>query len=645
VMWGTRADSFYGGHDFQQTSHDWSANQSAERHRDGWPSGDQQRLMQQQLAQHQHAASLQQQAIQQHVLQKLQQEMIANQQGHQPPAWDSSRKDEKRSPVLQLSLALGVQPETLGMQGYDPQAIREYHKQEQQFEARSLQRLRTAQGAKDMPVKGQRTGQQLRQLLDFYFEPFNLQHNKYLIDLIYRKVGTPKKAGPLPVEAIFDFSFGLQELLGLNRIAAALEKLRNSGCEAGPWPTGMAGSSMLYVRRRGSKTIPPDYNNEVVGYEVGDLKHLMWTESGQLTLKSFFEVRIFVAVNGALPADVFPAAVSGQVSTLWEQQSQAPGRILSIIGLNLGTELEKSFDEHQAQQYQGQLKRQLMLFRSDLICLQGLNPLTGCVGEVIAAALKDEGFDYAWAAGADSGEASCIFWDARRLSLVRHFEHDGAVAVDLQAHLCEESPGIIRVVNIKAKVPTSDDNGLEHLFDRQDGQPLIVCADCSNLGGAEAFSVMEEFQRLRSLAFEVFGKEMQVPLGSFERTGASNVNKLVSPDCLLFEGLSPSVALSGYSEPYMSTLAPQDIISQFPGFRMPMLGSFDWRTVATPEVVIAPSEEQPNIKEPNEEPSENAVDEDAAQSEEQPGVKKPEEMSKEELLEYIKGFEASQAPP
>ncbi|CAE8592565.1 unnamed protein product, partial [Polarella glacialis] len=124
---------------------------------------------------------------------------------------------------------------------------------------------------------------------------------------------------------------------------------------------------------------------------------------------------------------------------------------------------------------------------------------------------------------------------------------------------------------------------------------------------------------------------------------ASNVNKLVSPDCLLFEGLSPSVALSGYSEPYMSTLAPQDIISQFPGFRMPMLGSFDWRTVATPEVVIAPSEEQPNIKEPNEESSENTVDEDAAPSEEQPGVKKqPEEMSKEELLEYIKGFEASQ---
>ncbi|CAE8610323.1 unnamed protein product, partial [Polarella glacialis] len=531
----------------------------------------------------------------------------------------------------------------------------------------------------------------------------------------------------------------------------------------------------------------------------------MWTESGQLTLKSFFEVRIFVAVNGALPADVFPAAVSGQVSTLWEQQSQAPGRILSIIGLNLGTELEKSFDEHQAQQYQGQLKRQLMLFRSDLICLQGLNPLTGCVGEVIAAALKDEGFDYAWAASGvqenaglrsayaakttqkwhvtlrepvaagptvvdspyqgpsflsfqmctslddacgkcrlilrnglqdPAGElaplafndfylpfpeerkrdeklykavaelapgvslpitlarftqdmlpavvrlhqaqlpmsysdeffqvalqsaqwARVALWDdvvvgaiickemegfahvqslvaavprrkigsrllgavlkeaegrgvtksrlhvhvrnesavalytslgfrtdlrkvgyyqrsaekledppdaflmirhsspaalfaalsvpaslvscARRLKsdtlaalLVRHFEHDGAVAVDLQAHLCEESPGIIRVVNIKAKVPTSDDNGLEHLFDRQDGQPLIVCADCSNLGGAEAFSVMEEFQRLRSLAFEVFGKEMQVPLGSFERTGASNVNKLVSPDCLLF---------------------------------------------------------------------------------------------------------------
>eukprot|EP00439_Symbiodinium_sp_Y106_P019396 s401_g2.t1 len=37
---------------------------------------------------------------------------------------------------------------------------------------------------------------QLRQLLDFYFDPFTLQHNRYLLDLILKRAGAPQEKGP-----------------------------------------------------------------------------------------------------------------------------------------------------------------------------------------------------------------------------------------------------------------------------------------------------------------------------------------------------------------------------------------------------------------------------------------------------------------
>ena len=56
---------------------------------------------------------------------------------------------------------------------------------------------------------------QLRQLLDFYFEPFTLQHNRYakkelshlsmvryLLDLIQKKGGAPEEKGPWLAEAL-----------------------------------------------------------------------------------------------------------------------------------------------------------------------------------------------------------------------------------------------------------------------------------------------------------------------------------------------------------------------------------------------------------------------------------------------------------
>lgn len=83
------------------------------------------------------------------------------------------------------------------------------------------------------PAKAARVAQQLRQLLDFYFEPFNLQHNRYLLDLLARKLGQPAKPGPWLADTLLDFRFTFNDLKGLGRIAAALGKIRPSQWEAG----------------------------------------------------------------------------------------------------------------------------------------------------------------------------------------------------------------------------------------------------------------------------------------------------------------------------------------------------------------------------------------------------------------------------
>ncbi|CAJ1446915.1 unnamed protein product, partial [Effrenium voratum] len=55
-----------------------------------------------------------------------------------------------------------------------------------------------------------RAATQLRQLLDFYFEPFTLQHNRYLLDLILKRAHAPQDTGPWLAEALHNCSFTFQ---------------------------------------------------------------------------------------------------------------------------------------------------------------------------------------------------------------------------------------------------------------------------------------------------------------------------------------------------------------------------------------------------------------------------------------------------
>jgi len=434
----------------------------------------------------------------------------------------------------------------------------------------------------DAPPKGMRAGSQLRQLLDFYFEPFNLQNNKYLLDLISRKLGSPASVGPWLSDRLLDLTFRLEDLLGLNRIAAALDKLRSVGCEVIPGPLAggsPGGSDEIVVRRRPNSGRP-----QQKPASAGHLKHLLWTEKGELVMRCPPEVRTFVAARGALLGDF--AAPSMQISALWEKLTKQAGRsVISIASMHCNAEQESNLSEHQAQQLQGQLKRQLLLFRVDVICLQGLNPLSGAVGNGIVTALREDGYDYVWSAG-EHDEVAIIFYDTKRLKLVRSMEFYGAVAAEVQ--LTEEHCPNIRVANMKAKVPTTSSEGLGRLLG-DEGRPLLVSADCEDLGGAEARSVVEEFAQLNSLAHTVLGEELQVPVCRRDPVsathrpvvlGASRLNKLGSPDALLFSRLTPLLALSGYTSQHLAMLSPEDVSHQFPGWRLPLLGCFDVREVS-----------------------------------------------------------------
>merc|ERR1712113_459021 len=60
-----------------------------------------------------------------------------------------------------------------------------------------------------------------------------------------------------------------------------------------------------------------------------------------------------------------------------------------------------------------------------------------------------------------------------------------------------------------------------------------------------------------------------------KKSRASGLNRLHCPDAVLFQGMSPIVALSGHTEGYLRTLTAQNLQQQFPAFRMPIVAAFD----------------------------------------------------------------------
>jgi len=403
------------------------------------------------------------------------------------------------------------------------------------------------------PAKLLRAAVQLRQLLDFYFEPFNMQHNRYLLDLLARRLGQPAKVGPWPAESLLDFRFSFDDLSGLGRIASALAKLRASHCEA--WRS----------------------QSEALGY----LKHLMWTSLGQLQLRAPPEVRSFVAAKHAPPQAV--SAASRYLSAVRERRGQAPPYLLSVVSYCVAASLADTSPF--GQQRLSQLKRQLLLHHTDVVCLQGLHPEVG-MGPALLATLLDDGYKFLWAES-ESGESNTILWDYTRLSPQSVNKVDAALAVDF--HTFEEShKTLFKIVCMKPEVPVSIESKLAPLFGEHLKQdlPLVVCADLSLLGGAEAASVVEELAGLSSVSRLLTGDELAVPLSVTSADGsatpihapASYLNRLHRPDGMLFQGMDPLLALSGHTEHYMETMPLEAVVQQFPAFRVPLVAAFDWRT-------------------------------------------------------------------
>jgi len=416
-------------------------------------------------------------------------------------------------------------------------------------------------------------GLRLQQLLDFYFEPFNLQHNRLLLDLIAQRAGLPLTNGPWPVEALRDFNFNLEDLMGLGRIASELARLRI--------PTANA----LALERT-----------------VGPLRHLRTDDAGRkLSLLAPPEVRSFVAAEGAAPH--VSSAAMRYLSVACEQRGQAPPGLVSVLFLHAGEALLD--DSSQGDQRRARVRRQMQLHHTDFICLHGFD--ADGAGSSTTGALAGEGYGCVSASGrrtqrkrsnsgaeqldsqtsekaarstaslsghwrnnaatsaessetasdapvigssasapagdasktavglnnqaqddrpindmgqdgdedfvyfSDDEEACAIFWDRSRWQLQSRHESRSALAVVMSPF--EDLSISLKIVCIRPAVPTTDWPDLDGLLGEvPSNSPLVVCTDMSRIGGAEAASVVEEFTYLTSVMEEVVGKELESPL-------------------------------------------------------------------------------------------------------------------------------------
>ncbi|CAE7479492.1 viaA [Symbiodinium natans] len=198
-------------------------------------------------------------------------------------------------------------------------------------------------------------------------------------------------------------------------------------------------------------------------------------------------------------------------------------------------------------------------------------------GASLASSLTEEG--YSFVSCSVDGEANSIFWDRSRWEMVG--KEEGAV-LSVSLRPLEDPAVTIRALCFKAKAcpePT-------RFFSSTD-EPLLVCTDLSWLGGVQAAGILEDLMGLPSVTEEVLGTEvaahMPAPPGLSQDCElapvrcATGLNRLRFPDAVFFHEMAAVAALSGHSEGYMASMPPEDVVHQFPCFRLPIVAAFDWR--------------------------------------------------------------------
>jgi len=384
--------------------------------------------------------------------------------------------------------------------------------------------------------------------MGFYFEPFTLQHNRYLIDLIARSIGRPAEIGPWLAKSLRDFSFTFEDLTGLRRIVLEIQRLKGT-------------------------------QHLTEGGELGDLKHLCYNSNGRLVLRKSPEVRSFVAAKDA-PAEAAEAAIR-YLSAVRERHEPPPPRMVSVLSYAVAHIMADTSLRDQSRRAR-LIKRQLLVHHADVACLQGLS--TEGNGASIITTLSEEG--YSFECGQSAVGANTIFWDQKRWELTNTVKHGAALAVDLRPF--EDPSATLRVVCFRPDVPRVNSPSLWCLFGEPgtESTPLVACADLTHLGGAECAAVVEELASMPSVMCEVLGCELAVPLvtpgvGQDPPVpvcgGASGLNKLHCPDAVLYRGMVPTAVLSGHTEGYLTTIPAEDALQQFPAFRLPIVAAFDWQ--------------------------------------------------------------------
>jgi hypothetical protein len=331
---------------------------------------------------------------------------------------------------------------------------------------------------------------------------------------------------------------------------------------------------------------------------------LKMTSDGKLQLTSPPEVRALVAAEGASVEAVVSA--SRHLTAVREERAAAPRGSVSVLSYVLSDHLKDSSSRKRQVLLQTQVKRQLLIHHTDLICLQGFFP------SHIAQSLAEEGYMFVFSHG-ENGDCSTVFWNLSRFEYQDHQNYGADVVVNLRPY---EAPDVVlRVACLRLEMPTArHGSGPAMLLSRSkhNGARVIACVDATLLGGAECSSIVKELADFYSLAPEVLGEELLAPLPvpadpnhklaevpeAYNsvvpvRSPLSGIDRLHRPDAILFSGLAPILALSGHSERYLATLPDADMLRQFPAFRVPMLAVFNWRL---PKAAISAKPGQCNRK-------------------------------------------------
>lgn len=399
---------------------------------------------------------------------------------------------------------------------------------------------------------------QLRQLLDFYFEPFSIQHNRYLLDLVMNAIGPPARRGPWVIPELVAFRCTLDDLRGLGRIAAALSKVQ--GC---------------------------------CGLEqaLQGLRHVRMESDGRLRLLSPPEVRTFIHAEGV--AEEHASDVVKYLAASREQGvSASPAGVLSVLACTMEPSAQKGGDA--VLRRTPRLTRQLLTFRVDVMCLHNFDPEVGQDSK-ITSTLVDEGYKYVYARSSCGTETNTIFWCKERVEKSQSQSSGSAISLLLQPS--EQGASAVRVLCCRPEVPRMTrshvvPSDVAHFLPSR--EPVVVCADCSKIGGAECASIVEELAVLESIVQEVAGEELAVPIFKSSTEGptivksANKLNRLHCPDAMLFGGLAPLAVLSGHTEGYLVTMNEDDAFGQFPAMRMPLVAAFDCNTTTIDAGGIAP---------------------------------------------------------